>query len=398
MKRQPAFGNLKHKRGETRKVDTRVAAQGETNPRPLDVYVFGAGASLDLGGPLGADLLHEGFWRIPNSDLWEVNRDEFLDVLQIVDILCDTCLYRTVMETPTNKIPGILSEDQPWVTIEELFSYVQVALRNKETWQNFRRLDHSLRDFVFQTLDSCIKGSYGGVYEWTDGRYSKVSPPLNCYERLVGYAAGEERDSAFISFNYDTLLDAAIFHSPKDALPDYGVTFDSEEQALGQRRIRFEQSDIVPWKPYLLKLHGSLNWSQCPVCSAKSFRVYQRYRDIGSTPCHICGQSRLVPMLAAPSYLKAGEFEPWKGVWTAAQTVITHASSITVIGYSFPLPDLEAKWLFISSLAQNRNRPTLTVVDPCEETRSRIRMWLHPWISSFREVDSFKQYCNQLRV
>jgi len=364
--------------------------------KPYDVYVFGAGASKHVGAPLANEFVEEGFNRAADSKLWSVNRQTFMDALELIDIVCSTTLCQTLEDAPTDLMPGMPLDRKPWANIEELLTFVQSAIDNGETWRDFPYLRDCLHDFIFQTLHSGTELYDGGVYIPTKDGLRKTKF-RNCYDDLIEQAVRMGNNSAFVSFNYDVFLDDALFDASRESLPNYAIAFSTVERGYTMRQKSLEQAHRTPWTPLLLKLHGSLNWAQCSSCNATHLTSSDDYRGFSCERCAECGESRLAPMLAAPSYRKALDIEKWKSVWAAARDILIEAVSITIVGYSFPQADFEARWLFLSSLIHNSNRPLLRLVDPSCEVRKRLRCWFEPWAGSIEEHKSFEEYVRTIQ-
>ena len=70
--------------------------------------------------------------------------------------------------------------------------------------------------------------------------------------------------------------------------------------------------------------------------------------------------------------------------------------NITVIGYSFPDADLEAKWLFKKAVAKGGRKPHLTIIDPSVNIRQRIKDFFGGTVGGVKEMDTFKTYVTEL--
>lgn len=123
----------------------------------------------------------------------------------------------------------------------------------------------------------------------------------------------------------------------------------------------------------LLKLHGSLNWLQCPRCS----RLYARFSRKESmhyyehpSSCRHCdknfpeesGNHTLVPNLIMPTYLKDLSNPQYRIIWQNAGIEISEAERIVFIGYSLPYADFEMRQLLSRMTRKNAK---IHVVDYC---------------------------------
>jgi len=117
--------------------------------------------------------------------------------------------------------------------------------------------------------------------------------------------------------------------------------------------------------PGLIKLHGSLNWMTCKKCNKNYCYVLSGKvaadqvinPEDPKTLCPGC-QKQMEPIIIPPTN------ELLDSLWAEASNSIKEANKIIIIGYSLPVTDFKAKWLFMKSVAMRR-RPleTLTIVD-----------------------------------
>jgi len=117
----------------------------------------------------------------------------------------------------------------------------------------------------------------------------------------------------------------------------------------------------------LLKLHGSINWLYCKTChrlelglsdSKRYLKVMNRVAGpsiqqallTDGSPCPTC-QSKLRPLLVAPTHLKDYRNPHLAQVWYEAERVLRDATRAIFIGYSLPEDDVEVIYLLKRSLA-----------------------------------------------
>lgn len=104
----------------------------------------------------------------------------------------------------------------------------------------------------------------------------------------------------------------------------------------------------------------------------------------------------MVSVLVPPTYLKQIELQELAGVWLCAEHLLERADSLTIIGYTFPDADIEAKWLFKRAIAKNQKRLSLTLVEPNPDVRKDVLGFL----GDFFEQDvvffeTFESYCEE---
>jgi NAD-dependent SIR2 family protein deacetylase len=174
---------------------------------------------------------------------------------------------------------------------------------------------------------------------------------------------------AFLSFNYDLLIDNALGKLRRDFC-DYAI--------------KFANADIErPDPTILLKLHGSLNWLYCSVC-----------RDVRLTPgekgvcdlvfnsakcvCPKC-QSLTMPIIVPPTYFKAMSNIFLQQIWQQAEHVLSRCHTWIFCGYSFPDADMHVKYLLKRVQVNARTLRRVFVVNwhshkaPCEAATEEER-------------------------
>jgi len=192
------------------------------NGSRVNVYVFGAGASKHVEAPLTGDFLFKGFSLLPYLGPYDVSTQKFRLVARFVDRL-----YGSKLET---YVEDALGPDHIWrpseipsVNIEDLLSFVDLALRRGETWLCFKDVQDALYEFIFTTLEETTKFSRADYYR---GRKNgEVDHKRNCYDKLVDYIMPVGEINCMITFNYDLFLDKAVSINNHDILGDYNIEF-----------------------------------------------------------------------------------------------------------------------------------------------------------------------------
>ena len=329
--------------------------------RKVNVYVFGAGASVHLGAPVTKEFLYEGFSLLRNSQ-YEVSKEAFRLTALLIDKLYGSQLEKYVKDPYSDYLRV------PAVNIEELLSFVDFGCRRKDEWLPFKEFQRTLYEFIFTTLEQST------IWKRADSVQINKNDTLkhrrNCYDELIDHVISIDEINCMISFNYDLFLDKAAVINNHDIVGNYHIqfrhieNFPSYEDRLTQG---WKEKDI-----HLLKLHGSLNWGYCPHCKEVSLAFYQRYKSIFKKRCPECG-CKLEPILVPPTYFK--DFpEPLANIWKVAEDYLQRADRLIIIGYSFPDIDIEAKWLFKRAICRNRNKnkPFLTIVNPDQNIKEKI--------------------------
>ncbi len=165
----------------------------------------------------------------------------------------------------------------------------------------------------------------------------------------------KERDVKIISFNYDLIIERALFDvgiwKPKDG---YGIDFKDFPNITKSHDI---ESEIQ-----IYKLHGSLNWG--PDLKLRFYYddnepIFPDYLQSSSNAPPFQGKHLGLWML--PSFIKQFTVPELIRVWEKAFTVINDSDEIVIVGYSLPKED-SAACLLLGTTGISKKR--LTIVDP----------------------------------
>lgn len=230
------------------------------------------------------------------------------------------------------------------LTFEDMVGPLEIA-ESEEYWYHFagRVQDGDRRSLVTNTrvLDSldtwlCLALDPPSTPKFPRGhdltameRYQNFYLPASdaglLYARLIWYLqrSGDFPRTAFVSLNYDVLLDRVLLTvDPRG--PNYEVdSFEGAENLEG---------------PPLAKLHGSLNWRVCTSC-----HVLRNFKTRVIWPggkCVDCSADLARPMLIRPTFLKDFRHRVWRDLWRRAGHRLASARRWTIIGYSLPFADV----------------------------------------------------------
>lgn len=209
----------------------------------------------------------------------------------------------------------------------------------------------------------------GPAYRYICSRFEYFTVVL---AGLPGYRDADRRD-AFITFNYDTLVEDAL-HSL--SIPfSYGFAAGTVDLDYSARCARSPgPADDVP----MLKLHGSVNWAM----KGNRLTVYGTYDDERA--------QSLNPLLVPPTWRKESSGEMLT-VWEAAVKALRTATRVIIMGYSMPRTDQHFKYLLAAGLQQNIslreiwfvNRSAISLQDSLFEV---LRKDLRPHIVKLSDV------------
>lgn len=241
-------------------------------------------------------------------------------------------------------------------TFEEALGLTDLAILRKETFRGFNGAAQTytgdLRDIarylvflVAKVLDSKLKGS--PVF------HGKLVKGL-----LDG---GKLKKLAFISTNYDILIDNALADLREEGIDlDYGVDF---------RNFR-RKNDWVRPRPskavFLFKPHGSLNWLFCPTCN--EIEITPREKGLvthvitSQKACRAC-KSFYTPLVVPPTFYKDMSNVFLANIWNRIERELRTAKHIVFCGYSFPDADIHIKYLLKRGQTNRKNSPRFTVIN-----------------------------------
>lgn len=173
--------------------------------------------------------------------------------------------------------------------------------------------------------------------------------------RLLGMFlnGSPQGENAFITFNYDTVLE--------DALGDLNLGF---QYGFGEG-YKNPESDPTRLAIPLFKLHGSVNWGINGSSMKNMPKELKIYPDSAALL-----EDGAQPALVPPTWKKifAG---PLGGVWDAAIKTISTATRIIIIGFSIPPTDMHFQYLMAAGLQNNISLRQITFVNPNQD-ESRV--------------------------
>lgn len=322
------------------------------------VFILGAGASQEAGGPLMNGFLDaaEQIWKDKQPNKPTASFDLVFKALGSLNAahakaaLDTNHLEEVFGACEMGKLTGRLADLHP-EEIEEL----GVA---------FRRV-------IVTTLDRSIS------FPIEQGRLMPPEPYTR-FGRLVSKLneAGFGPVS-FITFNYDMAIDALLFSQRERVDYCFGTP----------------EANHVP----LMKLHGSVNWARCTKCKRVapwtlneffSKRSWSPHLQFEKAPrvrldmtldqfkhCEVeCSPEAVI---VPPTWNKA-QYQEIVSVWQHAARHLSEAENIVIVGYSLPSADQFFRYLYAVGTISGARIKRFRVVDPSDEPESRFRALLGP--------------------
>jgi hypothetical protein len=324
------------------------------------VFILGAGASREAGAPLMADFLDKARQLLANGKVNDKDKKHF----------------ENVFEALVELRPTFFKSNIDLDNIESVFSAFEMArLINKlgdYSSDKIAELDDSIKTLIVRTLgESIIYHNKGG----------NLAPPFPYYNFSELVKSVNPSDYSIITFNYDVAVDCAL-HVEK-------VAYHLDQQGGNFGVIK------------LLKLHGSLNWWQCPKCNkvipSKSWHPYlmgDRYFPVFEREkCDKCNcDLKTTPFIIPPTLSKGEHRNQLGSVWAQAAKELEEAENIFSIGYSLPESDLFFRYLFALGTVGKSHLQRFWVFEPehKEEVEERFRKLIGRGIESRFEVKKEK--------
>lgn len=316
-----------------------------------NVFVLGAGASVDQGVPLMSGFLDRA------QDLL-VGQRGALESAEAFEMV-----FNQIHRLKSVYAKSYLDLDN----IEELLGAVEVG-------RIVERLG-SVRPSDIEPLQAALVSLIVDTIELSArlplDEHKAIRPNATIGE-LAGFVSEHHSKSSsetfgFVTLNYDALLEHALaWHG---LAVDFGL---EDEPILG----------AVP----VLKLHGSVAWGECVECEriiTKPAETYSqqmtRTRDNHAHLLlsrwirrqHHC-KTPLQPLIVPPTWRKAAFSGDLMKVWKRAAREFERAERLFIVGYSMPASDAFFRYLFAIATDSDARLRELWIVNPDDDVRQRL--------------------------
>jgi hypothetical protein len=329
------------------------------------VFVLGAGASAAGGAPVASNFMEKAKQLQRNADLGGKDKDAFDLVFRARDAL-------KAVHSKANL---------DLANLEVLFNaFEMAALFNRLgplSEEEVQRLPDAMRRVIARTIEENL---IFHVDQRTTINARLLPPtPYGEFADLLIKLSGNRgwHDTCVITFNYDLGIDCA--------LGSHGISYG------------YGLDDKASGGLNLLKLHGSLNWHQCPQCqeivpwplddylqkhqwkflpggSEAKLEVSLRVPQFGH-----CGPPLIVePTIVPPTWNKGTHYAQLKRVWRLAAKHLSEAEYIFIIGYSYPPTDEFFKYLYALGSIGEGWLEHIYVFNPDDKVGRRIGELLGP--------------------
>jgi len=361
------------------------------------VYILGAGFSVEAGAPTQAKIIPEAF-RLHKANSSNFDKQRFNE-------------FTTFVKNQLN-IPKKNFQD---IELEDIFTPLDRCLSESSQFRGIG-LDNimRIRESVFYVVGRTIQL----LLDETDKSKEYINRFANYLRKCSSVRAEshyQRKDPvSVISTNWDILLDNSIYQAISEnndnAVVDYCCYISSRDENDSSVKPGLEKLGQGGFNVKLLKLHGSLNWLQCPRCArlyAKFFVKEAINNFAEKSSCRHCdknfpeekGNHPLSPNLIMPTYIKDLSNPQYKIIWQNAGIEISEANKIIFIGYSLPSADFEMRQLLSR---MTRKTAEIHVVDYCSKKEEKDKVKSH-WKKFFGDrkisfsFDGAQAYINNLK-
>jgi hypothetical protein len=349
------------------------------------VYILGAGFSMEAGAPAQASLIAEAF------RLYKEAPNNF-DLRRFG-------VFKRFLSSQINVAKKKFSE----TALEDIFTPLDRCLSENS---QFRGIGLGKIMEVREAVFYCVGQTIQLILDRTDKSKHYIDLFADYLIQQSSLRSGgnyrEIDPVSVISTNWDILLDNSIyktiFENSHEAVVDYCCYISSKEESDNSIKPGLEKLGQGGFNVKLLKLHGSLNWLQCPRCMRLYARFPQKeamtiFKDPSS--CRHCDANfpeekdkhLLTSNLIMPTYMKDLSNPQYKIIWQNAGIEISEANKLVFIGYSLPSADFEMRQLLSR---MTRKSAEIEVVDYSVDSNEKEMKKRH-WNKFFgRRKISFK--------
>lgn len=280
-----------------------------------EVIFLGAGASAADGAPIQNRLFKDYFEDGPHRDIISNHLGRF---------------FRDFFGINTRNH----LHDIEFPTFEEILGILEISLSRYESFRNYPLIPQdpkvqNVREQIIFLIAKILK--------------DKLQFGRTNHDALVSRLKRESRlrKTAFISLNYDILIDNALTDMHPVIDLDYGIEFTNFSRKGDWHAPRFNRAIK------LFKLHGSLNWLYCPTCISLTITPkVKSVSTIADAPirCRSC-RTKMIPIIIPPTFFKVMSNYFLQQIWRETERTLMATKRIVFCGYSFPDADVHVKYL-----------------------------------------------------
>jgi hypothetical protein len=342
-----------------------------------DLYILGAGCSRNysqsthriqgLKSPLNRDFFEMARLVIENTGM--KSDSLFMEEINV--------LIKTIAPLYGGSKNDLSFFDSSYLNLEDVMTLLDIQFRlfsplaaTKFGRKESRQL-RALKNLLARTLD-----------------YALMGPPCKKHHAL---AKRMSPGDVVLNFNYDILMDNALFDLEKTTDSGYRMNFFKVKQDEEWVRPREKPSEVT-----LLKLHGSLNWVRCGFCGALVLYRHKKQALYGAQvfQCPRCssGETYAERMMIPPIQSKDYGDRDIAFLWVQADRMMRDFSRIVCIGYSFSPLDFDMTSLMRMYRARQTEMPEVDFVSRDSKAEKRLKLLI-----GVEEVNCFNDLSSYLK-
>jgi len=304
-----------------------------------DVIILGAGASKSEGAPLQKELFKE-FFEYYKRDLkgkvWSLSKEQEKLIIEYFKKFWGI------------DIENYQNQNIKFPTFEECLGVVDLAYHRGENFKGYSKKEiEQIRNALIFLIAKILD--------------EKLQEKIIHHRKLVDRLKKEKRikQTAFLSLNYDIIIDNVLADLYEEYHLDYGIDFINFERINDWKRPEKNKAVL------LLKIHGSLNWLYCPTCNHIELTPKEKgaikafYKIKKCTEC----KTLMEPVIIPPTFYKEMTNPFIQKVFLNADKILRSAERIFICGYSFPDADLHIKYLIKRAEQFRGETPEIYVIN-----------------------------------
>jgi len=243
------------------------------------------------------------------------------------------------------------------IDIEQMMTYLEIDLiKGSNKYDQILMSD--IKDFLRTVLIKLSDNLYRSRADQKSRDYYKLFNILKdddmvftynwdlLFDDILSYNKNTEYSIPNIYHNFIKLFPSIV---PSPLYPSAGTL------------INYIDGGMPKTSSLYLKLHGSIDWFQCPNRDCRDFGVLHIAKDPSDTfYCEKCNEKLenvLIPPLLNKNY---SLYPSIRKIWNLAFAHIKEVSELIIWGYSFPPTDFYSKWL----LKNATNVKTVSIINP----------------------------------
>ncbi|KPA06474.1 hypothetical protein [Pantoea agglomerans] len=345
------------------------------------VYILGAGFSVDAGAPTQQSIISKAF------DLNEQDESNF-----------DKCKFEIFRDFIVDQL-NVEFDNAGKVDLEDIFTPLDRCINENSQYRGVSvKSLADVREATFYVVGKTIQLLLNKTTNNKDYIDLFAKSLISHSRRKKGNNYPQVDPVSVISTNWDILLDNSVYHeilkSKEDAVVDYCCYISSLTKEDKTVKPGLEVLGRGGYNVKILKVHGSLNWLQCPRC----MRLYVSFPNKEAiynfqqpSSCRHCdhnfpeeiGNHNLYSNLIMPTFIKDLTNPQYKIVWQNAGVEISEADKLVFIGYSLPSADFDMRQLLSR---MTRKSAEIEVVDKCNDPEDISNKEAH-WRKFFGKRD-----------